>query len=176
MRRFLQNKLLLLAVLFAVVFGAAWYLLQNEAFLKSQFSAYVLKKTGRELTVDGSLHVGLGRETTLEAQGIRFQNATWADSPEMLSLGRLRVALDVLSLLGDTPVIPSLLLEDCEIQLIENEAGAANWDVLPEAEAGPEPASGLPLLLLDTQIRNCRLSHDAPDRKQPLQLGSTVVR
>jgi len=170
MRRFLLNKLMLLAVLVAVIIGAAWYLLQNEDFLKSQLSAYVLKKTGRELVVDGRLQLDLGRETIIEAQGIRFQNATWADSPEMLSLGRLRVALDVLSLLGDTPVIPSLLLEDCEIQLIENEVGAANWDVLPEAEAGPEPASGLPLLLLDTQIRNCRLSHDAPDRKQPLQL------
>ena len=148
-------------LLIAVV-ATGWYLAHNEAFLKARLSEFVLAKTGRELHVDGALLLDLGRETTIDAQGIRFQNAAWRDSPDMVSLGRLRVTVDVLSLFGDTPVIPSLLLEDCQIELVRNEVGVANWDVLPEAEAptAPERTSGLPLLLLDTQIRNCQLSRD----------------
>jgi uncharacterized protein involved in outer membrane biogenesis len=172
MRRILRVSLLFLVLIAAIGAAVAWYLLHDEDFLKARLSAFVLDRTGRELTVDGALSLDLGRQTTIEAHGIRFENAPWASPSDMVALGHLRTTIDVPSLFGDVPVIRSLLLEDCSVHLVENEAGEANWDVLPETVDEPaaerEPAAGLPVALLDTQLRNCRLSHDAPERKQPL--------
>ena len=175
MRSRLSVLLLGFLVILAVVVGLALYLLNDEDFLKAKLGEFVRQQTGRDLVVDGPLLLDLGRQTTIEARGIRFRNAGWADPADMVSLGHLRVTIDVPSLFDDVPVIPSLLLEDCDIRLEENEAGEANWDVLPEAQDEPErdkePARGPPVLLLDTQLRNCHLKHDAPERNQPLTVA-----
>jgi uncharacterized protein involved in outer membrane biogenesis len=176
MRRILLLPLFVLALVTAIGAGIAWYLLHDEDFLKARLSAFVLDRTGRELTVDGTLSLDLGRQTTIEARGVRFENAAWASPADMVSLGHVRVTIDVPSLFGEVPVIRSLLLEDCAVHLAENAEGAANWDVLAEASDEPpaeqEPATGLPVLLLDTHLRECRLSHDAPQREQPLTVAA----
>lgn len=172
MRRFLLMFVLVLIALFAVTAGAAWYLLKNEDFLKSRLSAFVLEQTGRELAIDGILRVGLGRATSVEAENIRFANAEWADEPEMAQIGRLQLIVDVPSLFGKTPVIRLLAVESCSLNLVEREDGMANWDVLPASADPPEPPSGggLPVVLLDAEIRNCTLTHEAPRREQPLHI------
>ena len=67
MRRFVLIAILVLTVLLITTTGIGWYLLNDEAFLKSKASYFVLKYTGRELTIDGPLQLRVGRETTLEA-------------------------------------------------------------------------------------------------------------
>lgn len=170
MRRFLLIALSLLIVLFAVGAGAAWYLLNDEAFLKSRLSTFVLGQTGRELHIDGILRVDPGLATSVEAEGIRFANADWADEPDMARIGRLRVVIDIPSLFGKTPVIRLLDVADCSLTLVEREDGVANWDVLPESADSPKPpkSEGMPVVLLDAEIRNCSLSHTAPGREQAL--------
>jgi uncharacterized protein involved in outer membrane biogenesis len=172
MRRILLALLALVVALIAIAAGFAWYATQNESFLKSQIHAFVLKQTGRELEIDGLLRLDLGRETTLEAEGIRFANAAWADNPEMARIGRLRVAIDVPSLFVETPIVRLLVVEDCSLDLVKNEHGEANWDLWPQApvETRSPAESDLPVLLMDAQIRNCRLSHASPSREQPLSV------
>ena len=172
MRRILLALVALVVVLIAIAAGIAWYATQNESFLKSQIHALVLKKTGRELAIDGLLRLDLGRETSVEAEGIRFANAAWADNPEMARIGRLRVAVDVPSLFFETPIIRLLVVEDCALDLVKNGHGEANWDLWPQApvETRSPAEIDLPVLLLDAQIRNCRLSHTSPSREQPLRV------
>lgn len=172
MRRILLALLALLLALAATAAGFVWYAAHSESFLKSRIHAFVLKKTGRELEIDGFLRLDLGRETSLEAEGIRFANADWADSPDMARIGHLQVIVDVPSLFGTTPIIRLIAVEDCFLTLAESEHGAANWDVLPGAadQPGPSAENGLPVVLLDARIRNCRLSHSSPSREQPLQV------
>jgi len=77
MRRILLASLLFLLVLGAALFATASYLLHDEQFLKARLHALVLKTTGRELAIDGLLRLEFGAESTVEARGIRLQNAAW---------------------------------------------------------------------------------------------------
>lgn len=174
MRRILFTAALVLVLLLLTVIGTAWFALNNESFLKSQLSRIVLKQTGRELTFSGPLEIDLGRETHIDAHGIRFQNAAWAGKAHMVDIGRLQVSIDIPSLWGETIIIPSLALEECSIELLRNDAGEANWDMLPEPKASPEPPAprtALPVHLLDSNIRDCTLRIDSPQRKRPLSLS-----
>ena len=173
MRRFVLIALVLVLALILISAGTAWYLANDEAFLKSQLSKVVLEQTGRELAVDGPLTLDIGRQTSIEASGIRFQNAAWAEQADMVRVGRLAVTIDIPSLWDETIIIPELSIEDCSIDLLKNENGEANWDVLPEAEPDPEPPpprTALPVQGNHVRIRNCSLDLDAPERERPLQI------
>ncbi|MCU0989123.1 MAG: AsmA family protein [Xanthomonadales bacterium] len=173
MRRFLLLSLLSLIVLGAALLATGWYLLQDEDFLKARLHALVLQQTGRELAIDGPLRLDLGSESTIEARGIRLQNAAWADGDDMLAVGRLQFAVDLRSLFSDTPVIPSLQLEDCELLFARSADGASNWQLRADsAEAASDRAEpGLPVLLRDGQVRRCRFRFESPQREQPLEVS-----
>ena len=141
MRRLLLMFVVVLVALFAVAAGVAWYLLENEDFLKAKLSAFVLEKTGRELAIEGKLRVDLGRATRVEAENIHFANAEWADEPEMARIGRLQLIVDVPSLFGKTPIIRLLAVEECSLDLLETATGAANGDVLADRPDEPRPAA-----------------------------------
>jgi uncharacterized protein involved in outer membrane biogenesis len=184
MRRFLLITLIALVVLAVILAGAAWFLLNTEGFLKSQVSRIALAQTGRELNIDGLLDLDIGKRTRLQAEGIRFQNADWATEPEMVRLGRLDVTVDIPSLFDELPFIPDISIEDCEIVLVENDQGEANWDILPAADTDlhPQPIvveppapEGLPVQLQDAQLKNCRLSFDTPQRDRPLSVEADAL-
>ena len=83
MRRFLLITPLVLLAIVAIAVALVLVLANNEDFLKRQAGQYVFEATGRQLVIDGPLELTLGRETTLEASGIRFSNAAWAESPDL---------------------------------------------------------------------------------------------
>ncbi|NNK33305.1 MAG: AsmA family protein [Xanthomonadales bacterium] len=173
MRKIILIALIVLIVIPTILLATAWYLLGNENFLKNQVSRVALEQTGRELSIDGPLQIDLGRETRIFAEGIRFQNAAWAEAPDMVEIGRLEVGLTIPSLWKDTVVVPVLALGDCHIKLQKNAAGEANWDVLPKDEEPAEPQpqrTDLPVLLEDLSIRNCRLDVAGANRDRALAL------
>ena len=180
MRRFLTIALLVLVILTVVVVGAGLWLSNDEAFLKTQLTKYTLEFTGRELTVDGPLDVQLGRQTTLDARDIRFENAPWSDSPDMVRLGHLRVTVDIPSLFGSQPYIPFIQLEDCLVDLESNNEGQKNWDIIAETET-PEPVSTkkkglLPVLIDQLHISDCQLRQNSPAHEEPLAINIAAAR
>ncbi len=176
MRRYFLITVTILLVLITATVGVGWYLLHDEAFLKSHLSTFTLRQTGRELTIEGPLRLSLGRETTLEARDIRFANASWADQPDMVAIGHLLITVDVPSLFSDKFIFPAFALDDCTIFLVKNDAGEANWDVLPETEPEPEPEKkeeprdDWPLWLKDLKIQNCQLNIASPNLDHPLDI------
>ena len=175
MRRFLLITLITLVVLVTATTGIGWYLLQNESFLKKQLASLSLKFTGRQLDLTGPLTLDLGRETTLEANGIRFANAAWAEAPDMVAVGYLKISVEVASLFSDKPVFPSFEASDCKIVLVQNAEGKANWDMLQRSDPKPKPdkppREDLPLWLKDLKITNCELDITTLKLKDPLNIG-----
>jgi len=180
MRRTLILILLSLAVLLFISVGAGAWLLNDEGFLKSQVFKYTKRYTGRDLVIAGPLDLQIGGETTLDARNIRFQNAEWAASPDMVNVGHLRITVDVRSLFRDLPLIPLIQLEDCVIALESNAAGQDNWAVLPPTEK-PETEDKtreglLPVEVHLLEIDDCRLTNNSPKHETPLDIRVRTVR
>ena len=171
MRRFLLIALLVLAVLLLAVTGICVWLLNDEAFLKKQVGKYTHEYTGRELVIAGPLELDLGRETTIEVSGIGLANAPWADSPQMLEIGHVKVTVELPSLFKDLVYLPYLHLENCSIEILENEAGASNWDFPGETDVPEEEEPGLlAIALKDLLVKNCSLVYNEPGMDSPLDV------
>ena len=175
MRRFLLITPLVILAILAIADTLVLVLANNEDFLKRQAGKYVFEVTGRQLVIDGSLELTLGRETTLEASGIRFSNAAWAEAPDMATVGFLKVGIEVPSLFSKLPTVTEVILADCSVELLRNESGDLNWDVLPEKPEDPvreqkkEGDALVPVLLKSITVQDCGLQADSPGRESPLE-------
>lgn len=161
----------------AIALGAAWYLLNDEAFLQARITKLVTSATGRALVIQGPLRVKVGAVTTLEAQRLRLANPAWALEPSLLEAGRLVASIDlagfVRGLFRRPLVVVDLSVEDCRLALIENERGQRNWNLLSQQENALDQRRAVELKQL--RIRQCAVSHTTPKRSEALNVELTTL-
>ena len=100
---------------------------------KPQIEAIVSNALQRDFVIAGSLNIDIGRTIMVVAENVQLEGTRWSTGA-LASVGKLVVAIDAGSLLGDTAVIEWLEIEGLNIALEENAAGDNNW-TFPSAVA-----------------------------------------
>jgi AsmA protein len=134
-------KKLLLAVLgVVIVLAAAVVILPSVIDLRPRIVAAVRAATGRDLRIDGPLHIALLPKLRVSATGIHLSNAPGAAAPEMFSLDSVALQAEVWPLLSRRLVVDSLVLEHPTVNLEVDKAGRPNWTFQPQGKAAAAPA------------------------------------
>jgi len=165
----------LLSLVGIVVLVLAWLWTADLGIFKPQLERWVSNATGREFRIEGRFDVDLATETVVIAEGIRLENADWAEPADMARIGRLEVRLELWSLFNGPVRISYVDFDDAELHVTRNKTGEFNWDVLepriaPRPAPDPDDAAGLPVRLGVVDIDAVRLVYDSPDRDRPLDL------
>jgi uncharacterized protein involved in outer membrane biogenesis len=158
------------STLVMIVLALSWLWTADLGVFKPQVERFVAEQTGRDFAIDGEFRVDLSRHTTVIAEDIRFGNADWASSADMVTVGRLEVRLDLWSLF-DGPVLVELVdLDDTSILLVNPGDTAPNWELPIETETdeGVEPGPGVLFGVID--IDNLQLRLESVERDRPLNL------
>jgi len=139
-----------LAIRIGVVVGVLVVLLVVAAFVvpsmipvdtyKSRLLAQVKESTGRDMRIDGPMHLSILPHLGLDASNVSLSNAPGAQSKDMLTLGKLQVELELFPLLSGTVVVDSFVLVDPVIALEVDKQGRANWEFTPAKPAPGQPA------------------------------------
>jgi uncharacterized protein involved in outer membrane biogenesis len=125
-----------LAVVGAGVFIASF----DPDSLKPRIVAAVKQQTGRDLTLQGPIRLGLSLQPTLTIQGVAFANPPGFSRPDMATLDRLDLKLSLIPLLSRRVEIDRLVLVKPDILLETNAKGQHNWQFTPTAaETTPQP-------------------------------------
>jgi uncharacterized protein involved in outer membrane biogenesis len=104
-----------------------------------------MNATGRKLTIDGELHLSLFPTPTLSAEKVRFANAAWGSSPDMVKVEKVEARVALMPLLSQDIVVERLVLMSPEILLETDKAGKGNWEfVAPEPASAPTAQTGKP--------------------------------
>jgi uncharacterized protein involved in outer membrane biogenesis len=156
-----------------VVLVLSWLWTADLGVLKPQVERFVMEETGREFAIDGDFSVDLARHTTVIARDVRFGNAEWAESENMVTVGRIEVRVDLWSLLSGPVVVELIDLDDTEILLINPGDTDPNWklpiDAGPdEDDAGEEP--GLGVLFTQIDVDRLQVHLDSVERDRALHL------
>jgi uncharacterized protein involved in outer membrane biogenesis len=130
------------AVIGLVIVGAGIFLAAFDPdSLKPRIEAAVKQQTGRDLTLQGPVRLGLSLQPTLTVQGVAFANPPGFSRPDMATLDRLDLKLSLIPLLSHRIEIDRLVLGKPDILLETDAKGRHNWQFTPEAAATmPQPA------------------------------------
>ncbi len=83
---------------------------------------------GRKVSLNGPMHLSFAGGLALEVNDAAVANPEWASRPEMAKVGKLALALKLGPLLQKELAIDSVVLNDADVQLETNAAGAKNWE------------------------------------------------
>ena len=132
----------LLALIVLIIVGAGVFALTfNPDSYKPRIIAAVRQQTGRDLSLEGPIHLALSLQPTLTVQGASLSNPPGFSRPQMVTLQRLDLQLALLPLLHHQVDITRLVLVKPDILLEIDAHGHPNWQFTPEQTA-PAPQSG----------------------------------
>ncbi len=118
-----------------IVLALSWLWTADLGVFKPQLERFVTQELGHEFDIRGEFHVDLAGQTTVVAEDLHFANAEWADSDDMVTVGRAEVRIDLWSLFRGLVLIEMVDLDDTKILLLNPGDTAPNWD-LPDAAPG----------------------------------------
>lgn len=144
----MRIKTILIAILVVLVVllgGATIYVMSIDYNqYKGLIASEVERATGRKLTIDGKVALAISLTPTLTVKDLSLANLPGGSRPEMITLKRLEVQLQLLPLLSRQVKIDLVVLRGADILLETDKTGHGNW-VFSHAEtgsAGPAAASG----------------------------------
>jgi uncharacterized protein involved in outer membrane biogenesis len=158
------------STLVLIVLALTWLWTADLGVFKPQLERFVAEQTGRDVAIDGELRIDLSRHTTVIAEDIRFGNADWAASEDMVTVGRLEVRVDLWSLFGGPVLVELIDLDDTSILLINPGNSAPNWELPIESESSEDVDSGTGFLFGAVDIDNLHLRLESVERDRPLNL------
>jgi len=109
---------------------------------KDRIAAEVRKATGRDLMIDGDVHLAVLPAPTLSADRVRLANVAGGSEPTMAELRELRVRIALLPLLVGRMQVESVSLVEPKILLEILADGRRNWEF--DTEAPKAKGSGSP--------------------------------
>jgi hypothetical protein len=168
------------SLLLLLVTASLWLWFGDLGVVKPQLERFVTEKIGREFAIEGRFQVDVGRETVIVAEGIRLENADWAESRQMLEVGALELRVDTFSLFSAPLTIELIELHDAEIRLEQPADGEPNWRVAPSSGAADSQTDDdddvLGLIVRKIDADNVRVVYKSPERTGPIDLRVATLR
>lgn len=157
-------------VVAVVVAGVAIILSTDFNQYRPLVAEQVKKATGRDLNLAGDIEVAVSLVPTVAVNDVSFANASWGSRPEMATVERLEVEMDLLPLLSGEIRVKRVVLVGADILLETDRQGTPNWafstpgapaaEAEPAEEAPTESGGGAPLPTVHAvSIENARVTY-----------------
>jgi uncharacterized protein involved in outer membrane biogenesis len=148
-----------LLLLFIAIVGVLSALDLNK--FKPEIIDAVKEQTGRSLTLDGELRFDFSLVPTIVVEKATLSNAEWASNPQMVTLDKFELEVELLPLLNNVLQVNKLILLSPKVWLETNKKGEPNW-LLTESEGNVETddntSSDIPILFFkQVQIEDAQL-------------------
>ena len=173
--RWLRAGLYALAGTVAIVLSAVAVLISIDlGMFKDRIEVLATDLLGRELRIDGELHVRIGTSFELFAEDVYLANPEWADDEAFVTARKIDIAVKTWSLVKGPIDIERLEIDGVRVNLEENDEGDASWifeglETEPDSESEETaPIGRLPLVFKYAAINDTQVSYKSPAMAKPL--------
>lgn len=141
MARLVKSLTIVLAslLLLAVVIAIGLVVFVNPNKFKPQISQFVHAKTGRELQINGDISWTFFPRLGLKVADVQLGNPADFPKQAFAKIQEAEVNLALFPLLKKHIVADKLSLRGLQLNLIKNQAGATNWQIVLAATATSDP-------------------------------------
>lgn len=171
LRRIIRIFAWTLAVLVVLTASLFAYLRSADlSVYQSQIEAFVARKTGYELHVDGRFELQFGATTLIVAEDATLTNPNWADDGELIRVGDLTLAFNTWSVFSRTFQVEELVARDVSGKLLRDESGRANWlsDRVQPSNSDGSPPDLTRIAFRTVNIEGIEFLYDDPARPRPV--------
>lgn len=178
-KRHYLKALWAVAVLLAL-FGAsvAWLFTADLGVFKPQFERIISERAGRQFSINGELHIHLGRSLTIEAANLELGNPSWAAESEMFSVGRLSAHVNLWSIFSGPVIVDAIEIDDVMLRLTENENHGRNWEfaTVHRVVEAAGTSDGLGFMLKILEIDAAHVIYESAHRPEPVDIQIFSLR
>jgi uncharacterized protein involved in outer membrane biogenesis len=162
------------AAIFAVlVLGMLVYLRNADlSVYKDYVEAFLSRKIGHELRIDGAFELHFGSHTSLTAERISLSNPEWPSAAEIASAEHVSATVDLWSLLSGPVIVDALEVRGVRIHLERSADARANWTTGKETEEAGESGGFDPtgIAFRHVGVANVDFRFDDALREAPLHV------
>ena len=97
---------------------------------------------GRRVSLNGELDLNVAATTSVVISDFALANADWASEPEMLTIDRVEVQIDLLPLLRGNIHIPRFHVRGVKSRIETREDGVNNWSIAEQQGTDDSPSPG----------------------------------
>ncbi len=165
----LRTILIVIVVVLVALVATAVGIIMSIDFnqYKPQIAAAVKSATGRDLSIGGNFKLGISLTPTLAVDNVSLSNMPGGSRPQMISLNKLDVQVELIPLLSKKIKVNRIILDGADILLETDKSGKGNWvfetpggAATTTTTAAPTESSGMSLPEVDTlQIRNSTVTY-----------------
>jgi uncharacterized protein involved in outer membrane biogenesis len=173
-RRVIARIALALGCVVVVIIAAA--VLAPASFWRWLIVHEVSRTTGRPVSISGNVAVHLfSLNPELSVEGLTIANPEWADSRNMVSIGKFDATLSLKSLLKFHLIFPQVAIDAPAIDFEKDSSGHANWDFPPAGNGKANNSASAPLHIpVIQQLRLANGTLTAVDRVRKLTFNGQV--
>jgi len=135
-RGWLRVTVLTVLALIGCLASGFVYLIVNPNALKPIASYVTERFLGRSLIVDGEVTLDLSLSPRISARNLRFGNAAWSATPDMVRAGYAMVQIDLGDLLERRVHLLELDVQDAALVLEDPVDNVPNWSFFEETDGG----------------------------------------
>jgi AsmA protein len=123
-------RLVIIALVLVVVGGGGWVAFSGvlgPERLKAELQRAAFRATGRELTIQGPVHIGLGLSPSLVVEHVALANLPGGSRPQMITAERVSAQVALLPLLSGDLVFEAITVQGPDMLLERAPDGTPNW-------------------------------------------------
>ena len=101
---------------------------------RDTIAEHVSEASGRQLSLNGELELNLASITSIVITDVALANATWASEPDMLTIQRFEIKIELYPLLFGDLYIPHFHLDGVKVLVETDASGLSNWVLTEQAQ------------------------------------------
>ncbi len=175
-------RYLLLVLLGLLVIAIAIVMTLDFGRFKGDAEVFVSNLLQREFSINGPLHLSIGRTIEFSAADVTLASTDWTSTPKLLSVRQVKASINTWSLIDGPIRIETFSLDGLQANLVKNESGDNNWSFggssdkpvngSDEVSVKQDPAARptLPVLLENIEITDVVIVYQDPVLTQPMRM------
>jgi uncharacterized protein involved in outer membrane biogenesis len=171
MKKIVRITVWVVAIFAVLIFGLLMHLRNADlSIYRDQIEAFLSRKIGHELRIDGRFELHFGNHISVTAEQISLSNPDWPSGAEIAGAGHVSITVDLWSLLSGPVIVETLEVRDVRIHLERNAGAQANWMTGQETEEPAEQGGFNPsrIAFRDVRVADVDFRFDDALREQPL--------
>jgi uncharacterized protein involved in outer membrane biogenesis len=142
------------------------------SWLRSPLESLASNALGRKVAIAGDIDGEISLTPRFSFEGVSIANAPWGSRPDMLTVEKLAVEVDLMELARGRVAMPEIAVRAPDVFVERSAEGALNWQL----GAGESNGGGPPPAIGDLWVQDASVTYREPQAERDIRVHLAILR